>query len=376
MYDVVISGAGPSGSHCARIIAEAGYKVALLEKNTKWRKPCGGSVSSEIVALYPEIEKLNIAKITGSKIYSANLHSLERRRTDNLYSVIVDRLDFDDLIRNIAVNKGAELFDKNLSYDFVMKEGKRLGVKTKTPEGIKEYYGKIIILADGMSSKLAIKSELRPKWELKDITVSKCAIMEGENKLDYDLFYVFFQSYMGYGWIFPLGKKRFNIGCGSTAEIASKVNLNKTFDNFINNQYIKTHYLTSDYKTIWSGSYPLAMNGILEKSLFSDNLLCIGDVAGFVSPVTGEGIHQSMHSAKAAAEVAVNALEKEDYSKDSLKAYRNHPDVKNLRRVFKSLLRLRDFFFMENGKNLNDMLERAENDPEYREKALDMFFAK
>jgi len=66
-------------------------------------------VSSEIVALYPEIEKLNIARITGSKIYSANLHSLERRRTDNLYSVIVDRLDFDDLIRNIAVNKGAEL---------------------------------------------------------------------------------------------------------------------------------------------------------------------------------------------------------------------------------------------------------------------------
>jgi len=333
-------------------------------------------VSSEIVALYPEIEKLNIARITGSKIYSANLHSLERRRTDNLYSVIVDRLDFDDLIRNIAVNKGAELFDKNLSYDFVKKEGKKLGVKTKTPEGIKEYYGKIIILADGMSSKLAIKSELRSKWELKDITVSKCAIMEGENKLDYDLFYVFFQSYMGYGWIFPLGKKRFNIGCGSTTEIASKVNLNKMFDNFINNQYIKTHYLTSDYKTIWSGSYPLAINGILEKSLFSDNLLCIGDVAGFVSPITGEGIHQSMYSAKAAAEVAVNALEKEDYSKDTLKAYRNHPEVKNLRRVFKSLLRLRDFFFEENGKNLNEMLERAENDLEYREKALNIFFAK
>ena len=376
MYDVVISGAGPSGSHCARIIAEAGFKVALLEKNTKWRKPCGGSVSSGIVAIYPEINNLNIAKITGSKIYSANLHSIERRRTDNLYSVIVDRLEFDDLIRNIAVDKGAELFDKNLSYDFALKEGKKIGIKTKTPEGIKEYYGKIIILADGMSSKLAIKSGLRSKWELKDITVSKCAIMEGNSKLDYELFYMFVQRYMGYGWIFPLGKKRFNIGCGTTAEIASKDNLNDIFENFINNQYIKSHYLTSDYKTIWSGSYPLATNGILEKSLFSDNLLCIGDVAGFVSPVTGEGIHQSMHSAIAAAEVAINALEKEDYSKDTLKEYRTHPEVKNLRRVFRSLLRFRDFFFEENGKYLNEMLERAENDPEYREKVLNMLFAK
>ena len=376
MYDVIISGAGPSGSHCARIIAEAGFKVALLERNTKWRKPCGGSVSSEIVRLYPEIEKLNIAKIKGSKIFSADFHSIERRRTDNLYSAIVDRLYFDDLIRDIAVDKGAELFDKNLSYDFIKKDVKRIGVKSKTPEGIKEYYGNIIILADGMSSKLALKSGLRSKWELKDIVISKCAIMEGEIMLDSDLFYVFFQKYMGYGWIFPLGKKKFNIGCGSTGEIASKLNLNKIFDNFINNHYIKTHYLTSDYNTVWLGSYPLAINGILENSLFSDNILCIGDVAGFVSPITGEGIHPSMQSAKAAADVAVNALEKDDFTKDTLKEYRTHPEVKRIRKVFKSLLRLRDFLFEENGKNLNEMLARAENDPEYREKALSIFFAK
>ena len=83
-----------------------------------------------------------------------------------------------------------------------------------------------------------------------------------------------------------------------------------------------------------------------------------------------------MHSAIAAAEVAINALEKEDYSKDTLKEYRTHPEVKNLRRVFRSLLRFRDFFFEENGKYLNEMLERAENDPEYREKVLNMLFAK
>lgn len=376
MYDVVISGAGPSGSHCSRILAEAGYKVALIEKDTNWRKPCGGSVSSNIIKLYPQIDKLKIAKIRGTKMFSANLHSIENKRDDNLYSAIVDRLEFDNLIRNIAVEKGAELFDNNLSYDFVTMQGKKIGIKTKSKEGIKEYLGKILILADGMSSKLAPKTGLRSKWDKKDISISKCAIMEGKNNLDYEFIYFFIQSYMGYGWIFPLGENRFNIGCGGTAEVVSRLNLNKIYEEFINNRYIKKSFLTSDNKTIWSASYPVPMNGIVEDSLYSDNLMCIGDVAGYVSPITGEGIYQSIYSAKAAAETAIQALEKGDYSKDTLKAYKSHPDVKSMRKVFRTLLRLRDFLFENEGKNLNEMLEKAENDPDYKEKAMNILFSK
>ena len=44
MNDVIISGAGPSGSQCAEVLANAGYKIALIEKYTNWRKPCGGVV--------------------------------------------------------------------------------------------------------------------------------------------------------------------------------------------------------------------------------------------------------------------------------------------------------------------------------------------
>ena len=37
MYDFIISGAGPAGSKCAEIIANNGYKVALIEQDTLWR---------------------------------------------------------------------------------------------------------------------------------------------------------------------------------------------------------------------------------------------------------------------------------------------------------------------------------------------------
>ena len=63
MYDVIISGAGPSGSQCAEVIAKAGYNVALIEKNTNWRKPCGGAVHSSVLDLYPQIKKLDNSKI-------------------------------------------------------------------------------------------------------------------------------------------------------------------------------------------------------------------------------------------------------------------------------------------------------------------------
>jgi len=59
MFDVVISCAGPSGSHCAKILVEAGFRVALVENNTRWRKPCGGAVHSSVVNLYPPLKELN-----------------------------------------------------------------------------------------------------------------------------------------------------------------------------------------------------------------------------------------------------------------------------------------------------------------------------
>ena len=79
--------------------------------------------------------------------------------------------------------------------DFIIKENRRIGVKTKTPSGIKEYKGKIIIIADGMSSKLAVKSGLREKWKTEEVMLTKCAILEGENNIDKDTISLFFKSY-------------------------------------------------------------------------------------------------------------------------------------------------------------------------------------
>jgi len=376
MYDVIISGAGPSGSKCAEILAKAGYKIALIEKDTSWRKPCGGAVHHRALNLYPQLKKLNIPKIRGIVMHSADYHKMEYTLPGDIYGTVMDRLELDNLMRNIAIDSGAKLFDNNFSFDFITKNQKKIGIKTRSPSGIKEYYGNIIIVADGMSSKLALRSGLRSKWKSEELGIGKCAIMEGENNLDEEFLYTYFKSYKGYGWIFPLGNKRFNIGITTFYEDNLKYNLNELYNQFLRNPNIKNYVPSSDYKTIWSGSFPYPGVGVLEKSLYSDNLMLIGDAGGFVAPISGEGIHASIISGQAAAEIAIKALQEEDYSKNILKKYKSHPDIKKIIRNFKLRRSMIQFFYENKGENFNKLLKLAEKDPEFKIHVKNMFLSK
>ncbi len=65
-YDVVVVGAGPTGSTIAKIVAERGLKVLVLEKYTLDReKPCGGAISNRVVEHFRIPEKAFARKCTG-----------------------------------------------------------------------------------------------------------------------------------------------------------------------------------------------------------------------------------------------------------------------------------------------------------------------
>jgi len=376
MYDIVISGAGPAGSKCAEILAKAGYKVALIEKNVNWRKPCGGGITYKVFDLCPELKKLNLPRINGITMFSADFHKLDFRLESKRYGAVIDRLELDNLLRNTAIDAGTQLFDKNFSFDFITKDGKHIGIKTKTSEGIKEYHGKILVIADGVSSKLALRSGLRHKWEVSELGMGKCAIMEGAHQIDEEFIYTFFMPYNGYGWIFPMADNRFNIGVTTFNEANLQYNISDLYHDFLTNPNTKNYLTGIDYKIIWEGSFPYPVGGILEKNLYSDNLMLVGDNGGFVSPISGEGIPSAIKSGKIAAEIAINALEEEDYSKNILKNYKSHPEIKYMIRSFKLKLSMLKFFYENNGRNFNRMLELTESNPEFKVHTVNLFVSK
>jgi digeranylgeranylglycerophospholipid reductase len=289
-------------------------------------------------------------------------------------SFVVDRLEFDTIIRNIAVDAGAELFDKNYSFDFIYKKNHKIGIKTKSNNQTKEYRGKIIVIADGMSSKLAIKSKMRVKWKIDEIGLCKCAILKVKNNLDKAFISLFFRKYKGYCWIFPLDEKSFNIGCGTWLEANRIYNINHVYSNFLKDPYLNTFFPNRKFKEFWSGAYPLPALGVKEKSLYKDNIMIIGDAGGFVSPISGEGIHASIVSGKAAGEAAVYALKNDDISDQTLKKYKSHPNIKKIRRNFKMTASMVDFLYEDNGKNLSNMFSLAKSEKKIREIVIDMFF--
>ncbi|MFX1567889.1 MAG: geranylgeranyl reductase family protein [Promethearchaeota archaeon] len=376
MHDVVISGAGPAGSKCAEVLAKAGYKVALIEKDTNWRKPCGGGITYKVFDLCPELKKLNLPRINGITMFSADFHKLDFRLESNRYGAVIDRLDLDNILRNTAIDAGAQLFDKNFSFDFITKEGNRIGIKTRTSDGIKEYLGKILVVADGVSSKLAIKAGLRRKWKINELGIGKCAIMEGTHQIDEEFIYTFFMPYNGYGWIFPMGNHRFNIGVTTFNEANLQYNINNLYHDFLANPNTKKYVPGTDYKIIWEGTFPYPVGGILEKSLYSDNILLVGDNGGFVSPISGEGIPSSIKSGKIAAEIATNSLQEENYSKNFLKNYKSHPEIKYMIRSFKLKLSMLKFFYENNGKNFNKMLKLTEENPKFKVHTVNLFVSK
>ncbi len=374
MFDVIVSGAGPAGSKCAEILAKNGFKVALIERDINWRKPGGGGLSVRLFKYYPQLRSLNLHKKHTMKMYSADFHKLEYKyKGFEDYSVVMDRLELDNLMREVAVDAGAELFDKNLSFDFITKNQKKIGIKTKTSSGMKEYFGKVIIIADGMSSKLAIKSGLRKRWKTKDLGISKCAIMEGENSMDINTVYFFYKPFYGYAWIFPIDEKRFNIGVITFYEDNYNYNPNKLYNDFLKEPKVKKLLFKSDYKQIWMSSYPLPSTGVLEKSLYGNNLMIIGDAAGFTSPISGEGLHACVVSGKTAAETAINAFEIEDFSEKTLKKYKFNANIKKIIRNFKLKRSLADFFYEKEGSNLNTIFKLAENDLKFRKTVTDIF---
>ncbi|MFW9878920.1 MAG: NAD(P)/FAD-dependent oxidoreductase, partial [Candidatus Thorarchaeota archaeon] len=274
--------------------------------------------------------------------------------------------EFDNLARKVAVEVGAELFDKNISYDFIYKDQKRAGIKTKTPSGVKEYSANIIIIADGMSSKLANKSGLRGKWKQLEIGIGKAEILEGKSNLNERCTYFFFKEY-GYNWIFPIDKEKFNIGAITYYENNLKYNSSNLFKEFLQETRDKKLLLEKDYKVLWSASFPEPATGVLEKSLYGDNIILIGDAAGFTAPISGEGIHGAIVSGQVAGETSIGALEKEDFTVNTLKEFKKHPKIKKIIRLFKFQRKFVNFIYENKGENLNKAFKMAEESSEFRQ---------
>jgi geranylgeranyl reductase family protein len=295
-YDVIVVGAGPSGALSAYLLAERGYRVLILEKDTFPRyKPCGGGITYRALALIP----FPIDEVIESTVYKFHFshrfkHQYTRECNEPLV-VCTMRDKFDQFMVNKAIEKGAE-FRQGAKVTGFMETFDRVLVHVEDMEytasfvigadGVNSITARCFQLTEGIKKGIGIESEVRvdiEQWKRFSDTVC----------LDWGTFVE------GYAWVFPKNG-HLSIGVGGPLNLAK--HLKKYYLRFMRSLNIGEVELLS-FRT-----YPIPFRTDYSR-VQTSRVFVSGDAAGLTDPMTGEGIYYALKSGSIAASVIMEYLE-------------------------------------------------------------------
>ena len=316
-YDVVVVGGGPAGSMAAWEAAKGGVSVCMLEKDRDIGYPvrCGEAAGESGLRQFVEIEDSWIAeKITSVKLVSPNLTSVDIDFAAET-GYILNRRIFDYDLSRYAANAGAEVYTKAYVKNVLANNGEVNGVVLDYLGEEKQIQAKIVIGADGLTSRVGRWAGLKTLVRMKDM---ESAVQYSVANVDIEpnkmIMYVGMNHAPGgYIWVFPKGKKFANIGIGISGKYSKHKSAQKYLDEFMEREYPDAAILTT-----MCGGVPCAKP--MEKPV-ADGIMLVGDAAHQINPMTGGGIVAGMKGGWIAGQVAAEAIKKNDYSEDSLLEY-------------------------------------------------------
>jgi geranylgeranyl reductase family protein len=288
-YDVIVVGAGPSGSTTARECATRGLSVLLLDRSEFPRdKPCGGGVTVRAAALLP----FSIDPVVERVIYRVWITERRsrgfERSSPNEVAYLTQRSRLDAFLVERAISEGA-VFRQREAIREVERHPTHVVVRTSNDS----FEGRTLVAADGANGSTTKLAGLKVR-HLQGIAVEGNISPDGgiPEKWKDRLGFNFGDISGGYGWIFPKGD-HLNIGIGGWRH------------NGPNLREKLTHLVRSygfDPAKLWGmrgHPLPLRRRG---SPLVDGNVLLVGDAAGLVDPFTGEGIYTAWWSGSKAAE--------------------------------------------------------------------------
>jgi digeranylgeranylglycerophospholipid reductase len=354
-YDVVIIGAGPSGSMACKKIAENNIDTLMIERKKRIGEPvnCAEGIN---IFLFKEtgIKKdgsFICQKIDGTRIYFYD--ETYDLNSDQWKGYNIDRKIFDKYLAKQAEKKGAHILTNTKALG-MKKIGKKWLIKIESGKKINEIEAKIVIGADGIGCNVGKWAGLKNKWSKNEI--AKCLEYNISNALvlEKNRFHILFAEEFqnGYGWIFPKSNSCANVGVGIHPEYNTK--------NAIS--FLMTKYTGIDniIKDISKEKYRISerRGGIVPicgpknyKEIISDGVILAGDSAAIVDPITAEGIEPAMLSGIAAGETAVKSIQANKWNKEFLRIYDRNWRNKEynggslLGEVFDEAATIRNYFY-------------------------------
>ena len=338
--DVIVVGAGPSGSTAAYYLAQAGLNVLLIEKSRFPReKVCGDGLTpravKSLVAMGVDVsEEAGWLRNKGLRVIAGGMRlELDWPELSSWpgYGLVRPRTSLDEQLARRAEAAGAKLLEgTTVTGPVVDDRGRIVGVETtsETEEKSKSrsrsdnteradgssvrYRARVVVAADGNSSRLSIAMGLRKRDDRPMGVAVRTYYTSPRHDDDY------LESWLdlwdgdrllpGYGWIFGMGDGTSNVGLGmlNTSDAFGKTDYRELLKRWLKSMPEEWGYVEENRtEPVRGAALPMGFN---RTPHYHKGLLLAGDAAGMVNPFNGEGIAYAMESGELLARVVAQAL--------------------------------------------------------------------
>jgi geranylgeranyl reductase family protein len=306
LYDAIVIGAGPIGSHIGGELARRGHKVAVLEQHAAIGKKgcCTGIVGRECVEAFPVARQAVAREAKGAIFFSPSGASFTLQK-DSAQAHILDRQAFDEAMASNAQKLGAEyLLGTKATGTSRTKDSAQVEVQSHNQAA--HFEGRVVVLASGFGSGLPAGLGF---GKVGDFVMGAQA--EVETKVDQVEVYLGSQFAPGFfAWLVPTSDGK------ALAGLLARRDTKACMITFL--RHLK------DLGKIASSRAPIRFGGIPLKPLHhtsGNRVIVVGDAAGQVKPTTGGGIYYGLLCADIAVDVLDRAIAGNDCSARALSEY-------------------------------------------------------
>lgn len=307
MYDVLVVGAGPTGSYIAGRLAALGHRVIVFEKHSRVGEAvcCTGILGRECIEQFPVDGGVILREANSAKVFAPSGAPLHLQK-DKVQAYITDRPAFDSLMARKAQEEGAEYLFGRLVKD-VRPEKNLVRIEAENRGKISNLEAKTVVVASGFSFDLTQKLGL---GRLDDFVVGAQAEVDADGIGEPEI-YLGNQIAPGFfAWLVPTSGGRALVGLLSRHR--SGLYLRNLLSTLSRQGKIATPQAKISY-----GGIPLKP---LSRT-YRKRVLAVGDAAGQVKPTTGGGIYYGLLSAQIAVDTLHKALGNNDFSARTFSAY-------------------------------------------------------
>jgi len=294
-YDVLVVGGGPAGSAAAHVLSESGMNVGVIDKAIFPRnKLCGGLLTQRSQAVFKSVfgEAWGPAIETVADGIVFYYRDRLLNQLDSYKRVFfTSRPNYDTYLLELAEKKGARLFQ---GMDVSSMDLQSRTVFLADGRSIKADF---IIGADGVNSRISRQIETSPDRSRTLALGLECELPRDMLRRPVESPEIYLGiARWGYGWVFP---KKNTITIGLAGLLNTNKSLRAQFEQFLKQ-------ICGFQPEIPYGGHHIPFGHYLDNPGRGATLL-VGDAAGLVEPVTGEGISFAMLSGKYAGEAVIRA---------------------------------------------------------------------